>query len=196
MKKVLPIGAVLTPDEAQVVFSGILFDVFQWDQKQFDGSHKTFEMLKRKDTIQVVAVKDGKIVLIKDQQPGRPAQIYPPRGRVDKTDASWLDAAKREMREETGMTFRSWSLVEVAQPATKIEWFVATYLAADFISQDDQHLDVGEHIDVWLETVEKVRELTLSGDFVSYLRPFFARITDLKALLALPEFTGKTIDRS
>jgi ADP-ribose pyrophosphatase YjhB (NUDIX family) len=195
MKKVLPVGAVLIPDDAKVVFSGILFDVYQWNQKQYDGSHKIFEMLKREDTIQVVAVKDDKLVLIKDQQPGRPAQIYPPRGRVDKSDASWLDAAKREMKEETGMTFKNWRLVEVAQPAAKIEWFVVTYVATDFEAQKEQHLDVGEQIDIWLETAEKVRELTLGGDYVSYLRPFFARITDLQSLLALPEFSGQIIDR-
>jgi len=36
--------------QAQRVFKGIIFDVYQWKQKMFDGSQGIFEMLKRPDT--------------------------------------------------------------------------------------------------------------------------------------------------
>lgn len=195
MKKLVPKDAILLPENATCVFTGEIFDVYQWPQRIFDGSTETFEMLRRFDTIQVIAVKDGKLVLIKDEQPGRPAQVFPPRGRVDSDDASWLEAAKREMLEETGMTFQNWRLVEVIQPAAKIEWFVATFVATDFLKQDQQKLDGGERITVWLETVEKIRELTLDGTYVSYLRPFFSRVHSLQDVLALPEFAGREVDR-
>ncbi len=195
MQKILPKDAILIPDNASRVFSGQIFDVFQWQQKLFDGSSATFEMLKRADTVQTIAIKDGKIVLIRDEQPGRPAQIFPPRGRVDSEDPSWLEAAKREMREETGMTFKNWRLIEVIQPAAKIEWFVATFLATDFEAQIKQQLDNGEKIDLWLESVEEIRELTLNGTYVSYMRPLFSRINNLDDLLTWPDFTGKEVDR-
>ncbi len=35
------------PPNAKRVFKGIIFDVYQWQQKMFDGSKETFEMLKR-----------------------------------------------------------------------------------------------------------------------------------------------------
>ncbi|HSW79903.1 MAG TPA: NUDIX domain-containing protein [Candidatus Saccharimonadales bacterium] len=195
MQKIIPYDSILIPENAAKVFSGQIFDVFQWPQKMFDGSMQTFEMLRRSDTIQTIGVKDDKVVLIKDEQPGRPAQIFPPRGRVDAEDKDWLDAAKREMREETGMTFGQWRLVEVIQPAAKIEWFVATFLATDFVDQEEQQLDGGEKIEVWLESVEKIRELTLNGTYVSYLRPFFTKVNNLDELLSLTEYTGNHIDR-
>jgi len=195
MKKVIPVDAILIPDEGKCVFRGVIYEAYQWSQKMFDGSSETFEMLKRPDTVQIIAVKDNKLVIIKDQQPGRPAQIFPPRGRVDTSDSSWLAAAKRELKEETGMVFRTWRMIEVTQPAAKIEWFVATFLATDLTGQNEQELDAGERINVWLETIEQARELSLNGTYVSYLRPFFARISSMQELLALPEFKGREVDR-
>ena len=196
MQKIIPQDAILIPENADKVFSGQIFDVYQWPQKMFDSSTQTFEMLKRPDTVQTLGVKEGKLVMIKDEQPGRPAQVFPPRGRVDSEDANWLNAAKREMREETGMTFKNWRLIEVLQPAAKIEWFVATFLATDFITQHEQQLDNGEKIEFWLESVEKIRELSLNGTYVSYLRPLFSKVSNLQELLALPEFSGKQIEQS
>ena len=43
---------MVIPHNAKKVFNGILFDVYQWKQKMFDNSIKTFEMLKRKSSLQ------------------------------------------------------------------------------------------------------------------------------------------------
>ncbi len=198
MKKIVPVSAILVPDSATRVFSGQIFDVYQWPQEMFDGSIKTFEMLRRPDTVQSIAVKDNKLVLIEDQQPGRPLQIHIPGDRADESDASWLHAAKRELREETGMIFKSWRHLTADQPAAKIEWFTPIFLATDFEVQEDQELDKdGERIKVRLEDFKTVRDLTLSGEYtmLSYLMPFFARVKTLEALLAFPEFKGQEVDR-
>lgn len=198
MKKNLPSSAILIPDNATKVFKGAIFDVYQWPQEMFDGSTKTFEMLKRPDTVQCIAVKESKLVLIEDQQPGRPLQIHLPGGRADDSDASWLDAATRELREETGMSFRSWRQLTADQPAAKIEWFTPIFLATDFEKQEEQELDKdGERINVRLEDFRTVRELTLSGEYtmLSYLMPLFARVKTMEELLALSEFAGQEVNR-
>ena len=70
-QRTLPDNAILIPDNASCVFRGVLFDVYQWQQKMFDGSHGTFEMLRRPDTIAVVAIDDdGKIIACHEEQPG------------------------------------------------------------------------------------------------------------------------------
>src|SRR5487761_1525106 len=101
MKKLIPPNAILIPDNATQVFEGQSLDVYQWLQKMCDGSTKTFEMLKRPDTVQIVAIKDGKIVMVDDEQPNRAACVHFPGGILDKDDVSWLAAAKRELVEET-----------------------------------------------------------------------------------------------
>ena len=59
------------PSQAKRVFKGIIFDVYQWEQELFDGSKQTFEMLKRPDTVEVIAVKDGSILMSRQSQPNK-----------------------------------------------------------------------------------------------------------------------------
>lgn len=63
-----------------------------------DGSHGTFEMLRRPDTIAVVAIDDdGKIIACHEEQPGGVLrQNHIIAGRVNAEDATVLAAAKRE----------------------------------------------------------------------------------------------------
>lgn len=159
MRTIIPKNAKLVPENAENVFKGEIFDVYQWQQEMFDGSFETFEMLKRPDTIKVIAIRDNKIIICEEQQPNTDVFFDVPSGRHDIESESELDAAKRELLEETGMTFGSWKLVAVEQPHTKIDWFVYTFLATDFISQTNQNLDAGEKITIHLKSFEEVLKL-------------------------------------
>ena len=59
------------PDNAKKVFTGITYDVYQWEQKMFDGTYSTFEILKRRLGVQVIVVIKDKILLLKEEQPGK-----------------------------------------------------------------------------------------------------------------------------
>ena len=53
------------PKNSKLVFKGDMFDTYQWPQKMFDGSTRTFEMLKRADTVHLIATtEDNKIIEI------------------------------------------------------------------------------------------------------------------------------------
>lgn len=198
MKKTVPETAILVPDNAERVFQGNIFDVYQWQQAMFDGSTQTFEMLKRPDTVIALAVHNEKIVMIEDEQPNRPPVISLPGGRVDDTDESWLAAAQREMREETGTSFAHWRLVLVMQSVAKIEWFKALFVATELTEHTDQNIEMpGERIRVFSEPYETVRAKTLEGTYrdSDSLINFFRDVPSLDHLLALPEFTGKEVDR-
>jgi len=129
MKKQVPKDAVLIPDTAKRVFRGQIFDVYQWPQKMFDNSTQTFEMLRRPDTIAVIAVVEDKILILDDEQPHTGLRKSLPTGRVDDQDTATLSAAKREVLEETGFEFSKWRLIEVTQPHSKLEWFIYFYIA-------------------------------------------------------------------
>jgi len=43
--------------------------VYQWPQKMFDGSTATFEMIKRPDTVQIIATVGNKILMTQEEQP-------------------------------------------------------------------------------------------------------------------------------
>jgi 8-oxo-dGTP pyrophosphatase MutT (NUDIX family) len=164
--RILPKNARLLPDNAKKVFSGEIFDIYQWQQKMYDGSFSTFEMAKRTDTVKIIGLKNDKIIVLNEKQPDGTERFSSlPGGRVDESDASVLNAAKREMLEETGYTFKNWRLINARQPQRKIEWFIYTFLAWDITDYVPQKIDVGEKIDVleisWQEFLEKGPQNTI-----------------------------------
>lgn len=196
MKKIIPEHSILIPRDAKRVFKGVLFDTYHWQQEMFDGTTATFEMMKNFDYVQIVAVKDGKLVIIEDEQPHRGMHTHFPGGRADHPSETWLEAAKREMREETGLTFRHWRLIAVYQPSSVVEQFAVWFLASEFEDEVPQELDGGEKINVILKPFEEVRAMIFSSDSptMTYAMPLFWHFQTMQALLDAPEFTGKEIE--
>jgi len=196
MKKIIPEDSVLVPDQAKRAFGGMIFDVYQWPQELFDGTSHVFEMLKRPDTVSVICVVDGRLLIINDEQPHLGSRQSFPGGRVDETDADIRAAAEREVREETGYSFKNWRLVRVWQPYRKMEWFIYVWLAWDVAGQQAAKLDAGEKIDVQTVDFQTLKSLVMKrtgylGDSVS----IFEHLEKLDDLLLLPEFQGQMIDR-
>ncbi|MCL2085630.1 NUDIX hydrolase [Candidatus Saccharibacteria bacterium] len=196
MRTILPKDAKLVPSGAERVFRGKIFEVYQWQQEMFDGSYETFEALKRSDTVNIFAVKDGKLVILKQQQPGSPVFYGVPGGRHDDPGETELEAAKREMLEETGMTFRNWKLIWVTQPASKMEWFVYSFLATDFETQVPQKLDAGEKISVQLMTIDEARDIIRGlapNSRADFPREIFDNINTIEELENWPEYQGRAV---
>jgi len=190
MRTVTPKQAVLIPPQAKRVFKGIIYDVYQWRQEQFDGSMKTFEMLKRPDTVKVLAIKDGKIVLLEHEQPNHPPFYDIPGGMHDNDAQTELEAAKRELLEETGMCFKTWKLLQVSQSHNKIEQFFYIFLATDFQSQTLPELDNGKKIKVKL--VDYQEAVTLAGDEKNRYIPkeLLIKAGSIEGLLHLPAYSS------
>jgi len=196
MNKLIPGDGLLIPETAKLVFAGEIFDVYQWQQKLFDGSEDTFEMLKRPDTVTVIPIAGDKVLTIEDHQPYTGVRLSFPGGRVDKSDASTLIAAQREVKEETGYEFENWRLVNVTQPHAKLEWFIYFYIAWDGRKTSEPHLDPGEKIALKEQTFADAKNfvVTKSG-YLGESAELFAKSGSLEELLALPEFKGKEADR-
>lgn len=196
MKKRIPEDSVLVPETAELKFEGMIFDVYQWPQQLFDGTEHTFEMLKRTDTVSVMAIVEGKVIVIDDEQPHLGKRRSFPGGRIDAEDASPLVAAKREIIEETGYTFKKWRLIKVRQPYRKIEWFVHVFLAWEPIAQQDPELDPGEKIAMELLPFDELKaEIMDNHDYLGEAQDIFKSLRGLDDLLSLPEFTGQEVDR-
>ncbi len=153
------------PDHAKKVFKGIVFDVYQWEQELFDGSKKIFEKIKRADTVSVYPVlSDGTIIVLEQQQPGTGTYIGSAGGRVDEGE-DILTAAKRELLEETGYEADEWIVWHTAQPSTKVEWTIYTFIAKGLKKVAKINLDGGEKIKEKRVTLDELIDLGTRPDF-------------------------------
>lgn len=147
------------PENAKRVFKGILFDVYQWEQEMYDGSRVIFEKIKRPDTVVVFPVlPDGKIILTEQEQPGKEPFIGATGGRVDEGE-DILEAAKRELLEESGYEAEEFILWEAEHPTPKIEWVVYTFIAKGLKKVSEPNLDAGEKIKLKMVTLDELIDL-------------------------------------
>ncbi len=154
------------PDNAKKVFGGVLFDVYQWEQELFDGTKTLFEKLKRPDTVVVFPVlDDGKIILTEQEQPGKEPFIGTTGGRVDEGE-DILEAAKRELLEESGYEASGFVLWDAQHPTSKIDWVVYTFIAKGLKKVSDMNLDAGEKIALKLVSLDEFIEIAINKNFV------------------------------
>jgi ADP-ribose pyrophosphatase len=174
------------PPKAEKVFKGIIFDVYQWPQKMFDGKTQIFEGLKRDDTATVIPVlENGKVLLTRQSQPNRQSFIDFPGGRVD-DDEDPLVNAKRELKEETGLISSSWELLLTVQLTAKIDWLCFLYLAKDCKYSGSQELDSGEKISCFEVTFDELVEISTEDNF---------RCEEFKKLIYQTKFQKDKLDK-
>jgi len=153
------------PTSATKVFQGKLFQVWQWEQKLFDGSTKTFEKILRPATVMVLPVtQEGKIILTEQEQPGEGKFIGLIGGIIDSGE-ELLDAVKRELLEESGYSAKNFILWDAVQLINKIEWPVYTFIAKGLEKTHKAEPDAGEKIKLMEVTFDEFLNLTHQNNF-------------------------------
>lgn len=155
------------PKNAKLMFKGIIFDVYHWKQKLYDGSTAIFEKLKRADTVVVIAItEDKKLLLIEEEQPGRKRGINAVAGKVEAGETI-EEAAKREFLEETGYAIDNLKLWYTNIPEHKIIWTVYTFVARTCKKIQKPTPEPGEKIKVKLFSFDEFVEKVITGEIKS-----------------------------
>jgi ADP-ribose pyrophosphatase len=153
-------------------------------------------MLKRTDTVSVICAVDDQLLVVDDEQPHLGSRRSFPGGRIDPTDNTIEAAARREILEETGYSFKNWRLIKVSQPYRKIEWFVHLFIAWDVEAQQEPMPDAGEKITVAQLDFEELKQQVLADTgYLGESRDIFRNLHDVRELLQLPAFQGQEVDR-
>ncbi len=152
------------PKKAKRVFAGIVYDVYQWKETNFDGTPATFEAVKRHDSVQIMPTTRKKVFVGREEQPGRKPFYSFFGGRVEKGETP-LAAAKRELAEESGMVSDDWVLIETYHVPGRIEWRVHYYVARNARAAHKQQLDPGERIMVMPVSFTKFIKLLAHPEF-------------------------------
>lgn len=153
------------PSNAQRVFKGEIFEIWQWQQQLFDGTFATFEKAVRQPSVGILPVTmDHKIIVTYQQQPGMQAFVSLVGGVVDSGE-NIEAAAHRELLEETGMQAESLEFWYSYQLSTKIEWPIYQFVARGCSYKEPVQLDPGEKISLREVSWDEFLEIVVSDNF-------------------------------
>ncbi|OGH86612.1 MAG: hypothetical protein A2493_00410 [Candidatus Magasanikbacteria bacterium RIFOXYC12_FULL_33_11] len=182
------------PKNAKKVFTGVIYDIYQWPQKMFDGTTETFELSKRKDSIQlIVTTPDKKILILQERHPHMKKSFYGVLGGSQEGNETMLQTAKRELLEETGYTSDDWKLLKKSSPGDKTDWTIYTYIARNAKQTQKQHLDAGEKIKVIPMNFKKFMKIATGPNFRSIDLTFY--LLKLHYQKKLKEFEKKLFSK-
>ncbi len=151
----------MIPRHAKLVFKGLLFEIYHWQQKMFDGSFETFEAVKRKHrTVVIIPTVKNKIVVLRQKQPNTKWFYCTPSGRMDVPKESPKACALRELLEETGMKPESIKLWKKIIRNGKIQHTIYFFIARNCQVVTGQKLDAGEKIKVEYFSFDKFLKIT------------------------------------
>jgi len=154
------------PPQAKKVFSGVMFDVYQWEQEMFDGSTATFEMVSRQPSTEAIVTVGDKIVMLTQEQPNREPYPSLPGGRIEPGEDP-DEAIKREIAEESGYTSDDIELLYHFTGNSKLYFPEYIFVAKNGHNGANQSLDAGEKISVKLVTFDELLETTRNPLFAA-----------------------------
>jgi ADP-ribose pyrophosphatase len=153
------------PKGAKKVFTGVIFDVYHWEQELYDGSFTTFEKLKRNNSTSVIGVTEDKKILIgMDEQPNRMPVVAALGGAVEPGEDA-LEAAKREFLEESGYESSDWELFRTDTPTDKIDWTIYTYIARGCKKVTEPKVQAGERVTIQAVDFEEFVDIVTAEGF-------------------------------
>ena len=154
------------PEHARCVFKGLSFAVWQWDQVEFDGNTKVYEVVERfLPTLWAIAIVDGKILINQEEQAHMPGHLFLSlSGGTGEEGETPLEGAKRELAEEVGYTSEDWVPWKEEHTTGKIFWSTYGFIARNAKKTQDTHLDGGERITPILLSVDEFFDLDKRED--------------------------------
>ncbi len=148
------------------LFDGVVAHLFIDEVELPDGSHSTREYLKHNGAVAVLPLdNEGNVYLVKQYRyPFSRVMTEIPAGKLDSPDEDHLEAAMRELREETGFTSNKVTyLGEFIGSAAIIGETIYLYLAEDLVA-GKQDLDRDEFLNVEKMPLSELVDMVMRGE--------------------------------
>mgnify|MGYP001775350326 FL=1 len=129
--------------------------------------NEEYYILEYPDWVNVIALtKDGQFLMERQYRHGLQWTGYEICAGICEKEETPLEAAKRELYEETGYGNGHWEhFMTISANATTMTNLCHCFLATDVEKVSEQHLEETEDISIHLLSTEEVREL-LTGDLI------------------------------
>ncbi|MEK3721693.1 MULTISPECIES: NUDIX domain-containing protein [unclassified Paenibacillus] len=158
----------------QPIFEGKIISLQVDTVRLPNGKTATREIVKHPGAVAVLALVDDKMLVVEQyRKPLERNQIEIPAGKLDAGEDP-LEAAKRELEEETGYSCDTMKLVCSFYTSPGFADEIIHLYVADQLTKGDAHLDEDEFLDVESITLEQAQQ---------YMRE--QRISDAKTITAV-----------
>ena len=158
------------------IFDGVILNVKRDIVRLPNGHESVREVVRHIGAVCVIPVtEDGRVVVERQYRyPIDQVITEIPAGKLDSREEDRLEAAKRELAEETGFSAGKWTNMGLYYPAAAYsDEKITMYLAQD-LHRGKQHLDEDEFLNVELVPLEELVAEVLAG-----------KITDGKTQVAI-----------
>ena len=147
------------------VFVGQLLHVERWQARLPNGALATREMIRHVGASAIVPIDDeGCVYLVRQYRaPIARETLELPAGKLEHKAEDRLEAARRELREETGLSASEWvKLADMAAAAAYTDEVVSIYLARG-LTRGEAHPDEDEFLNVVRMPLDELCEMAASG---------------------------------
>ncbi len=151
---------------SELLFDGTVLHVYKDDVSLPDGSTAVRELIKHVGAVCIIPVTDdGRVVLERQYRyPISRVVIEIPAGKLDYPEEDRLEAAKRELHEETGLTSDKWTDIGLYYPAPAYSDEKITMYLAQGLHKGAQDLDEDEFLEVFTMPLSELVEKILAGE--------------------------------
>ena len=147
-------------------YTGVVIDVEHWDVELPDGKIALREIVLHKGASAVVPVdENGRVAMVRQYRtPLKRVTLEIPAGKLDTPDEDPFEAAKRELREETGLSAEKWrKLVALRTTPGFCNETIHIYMAQG-LSMGETDYDEDEFINVEWIHIDDLCDRILRGE--------------------------------
>ncbi len=151
---------------SEPIFEGKIINVERWQVRLPDGSTAPREVVRHHGAAAVVPVdENGCVTLVRQHRVVNHRFTWEiPAGKLDKEGESTLDAAKRELSEETGLMAENWTLLsDILTTPGFCDEHIGIYLATG-LTAHETHPDEGEFLNIASLPLSDAVGMILNGE--------------------------------